>query len=516
MINGLYAALIIVLIWIAAIFELAPRIRKSAHFSLLGPALMIKSPKNRGVLDKFSRIFPKELVSRASVVIVMVTMLGAFVFLFYEVYLTLSIKVIVNQPASYYIALPGINPFIPIFYGTLALVVGVVIHELMHGVLARKHNITVKSVGALFFVVPIGAFVEPDETEMTNVSSVVRRRVFAAGPATNIVLSIIFFLLLISVMAPLATPTHDGIYLQGTEPQAVSVNNLTGMEITSFGNYSGNNLSSLGISSYLVPGMVYNVTVYNGKVLFNTTAVAGIMIYGLLAGYPASDSNLSAGDVLISIQNRTLWNQNAMNSILDGIAPGTSIRIEAMDVSTGHVFNTSLTTASKYDYYNQYYPLENSPSYRNQSFLGVTVVYAGLEYASLSQMSYIEFGGMAVDPSTFPNGLIQFIILPLEGLSPVPSSLQSLYSVPFSPAAYWIIVNSFYWLFWMNFLLGLTNALPLFILDGGQFFKDTLTIASKRKSLSFLTEERVRKLSNFFGLLVFFLLMWNIIAPRLL
>ncbi len=516
MINGLLEALFVVLVWLIVMIKLAPRIRKSSHFSLLGPALMIKSPKNRGILDKFSRIFPKELTSRVSVAIVLVTMLGAFIFLFYEVYLSLAIRVVVNQPASFYLALPGINPFIPIFYGTMALVVGVVIHELMHGVLSRKHGITVKSVGALFFVIPVGAFVEPDEEEMMKASPIIRRRIFAAGPATNIVLALIFFLLLMMVMGPLATPTHNGVYLESTQSQISGISNLSGLEITSFGSYSGNDLANLASSSNITPGQQVSITVYNGHTLFNGTAIAGVVVYSTLPGFPAYKSNLSSGDIILSINGSTVWNLNTMNSILDNITPGTNVTVRALNTSSHSSFYTYIVTVSKYSYYNQYYPLENSQSYRHQSFIGVSVDYAGLQFIPLSDMKSLEFGNYAISTSNFPNGIIEFIILPLQGFSPVPASLESLYSVPFFPSLFWVLANSFYWLFWMNFLLGLTNALPLFILDGGQFFKDTLLINSTKKGFRFLTESRVKKISNFFGILVLVLLMWNLIIPRIL
>ena len=61
------------------------------------------------------------------------------------------------------------------------------------------------------------------------------------------------------------------------------------------------------------------------------------------------------------------------------------------------------------------------------------------------------------------------------------------------------------------------NALPLSILDGGQFFKDTLNIASRRERFKFLRDEKnVTKIYYALGLFVFFLLMYIIIAPRIL
>jgi hypothetical protein len=63
--------------------------------------------------------------------------------------------------------IPGLNPYLPILYGWLALVIALVVHEGMHGVLARRLGYTVKSSGIiLFLVLPIGAFVETDDKEI--------------------------------------------------------------------------------------------------------------------------------------------------------------------------------------------------------------------------------------------------------------------------------------------------------------------------------------------------------------
>ena len=60
--------------------------------------------------------------------------------------------------------IPGLNPYLPIVYGWIAIFIGIVIHELSHGVVARNIGVPVKSAGLMFFVLlPIGAFVEVDD-----------------------------------------------------------------------------------------------------------------------------------------------------------------------------------------------------------------------------------------------------------------------------------------------------------------------------------------------------------------
>ena len=162
MANGLLIAIFALVAWLLVMAILAPKISKSKHFSLMGPILMIKAVHKRNILDSIARIVPKEAFSRLAVAIVIVSLIGAIAPFLYEAYLTLFIRVAPSLSLGEYLVLPGINPYVPIFYGTFALVVSVVIHEIMHGVLSRKHGIKVNSVGALFLVIPLGAFVEPD------------------------------------------------------------------------------------------------------------------------------------------------------------------------------------------------------------------------------------------------------------------------------------------------------------------------------------------------------------------
>ena len=52
-------------------------------------------------------------------------------------------------------------------------------------------KIKLKSLGVLLCIVPIGAFVEPDEKQMEKISRRDRSRIFAAGLTTNIIFAII-------------------------------------------------------------------------------------------------------------------------------------------------------------------------------------------------------------------------------------------------------------------------------------------------------------------------------------
>ena len=508
--------LLAVIVWIALIYYFAPGIRKTRNFSPYGPALMVKLTKNRGLLDRLSNRFPGRAFSRISVVIVIASAIIAIVMLGYGIVLgALELRSGISSsalPLSELIGLPGINPVIPVGYGAAALVFSVVIHEMFHGIVARKHGIKVKSVGALFFIIPIGAFVEPDEQEMTKADPIVRRRIVAAGPGINIVIAVIAIFVLIFLMSPTVHPVHNGAYVEETASKQIPI--TPGTEIISLGNYSGNALNSLITSSELQPGIFYNATYIDHGKTQSSKVAAGIMILSTIQGFPAY-GNLTSDGIIMSLNGKTVYNDTQLNSLLDAITPGTNVNITEGTFSTGSAFqlvmhNYTIPTSSKYAYYAKYDPSANSNSYRNESFIGVTVDYSGLGTIPISDLSSAVTGSVILKNPT--SNFLSYLGLPFDGLSPVPSGVASLFHVPFSPLIFWGMINTLYWLFWLNFLLGITNALPFVVLDGGQFFRDSLFIGERNKHFSFLKSDKVKiGISTFLNMLVFILLFGSVI-----
>ncbi len=98
--------------------------------------------------------------------------------------------------------------YVPFFYWIISIFVIAVVHEFAHGLIARAHNLKVKSSGFAFLglIVPIipAAFVEPDEKELRKRPHKQQLSVFAAGPISNILFGLLFLALLYLVLAPAA------------------------------------------------------------------------------------------------------------------------------------------------------------------------------------------------------------------------------------------------------------------------------------------------------------------------
>src|SRR2546425_159912 len=318
-----------------------------------GPFLMWKTLRGRQLIDRLAR--PKRfwrVFGDIAIVLVALTMLGTTVLLAWEATLVQNAAIRSNPPSpETLLGLPGINPIIPLGYGILGLAVAIILHEFSHGILSRVANIKIRSLGLIFLIFPIGAFVEPDEDELRALPRRERGRLYAVGPATNVLLAVLF---------------------------------------------------------------------------------------------------------------ATQWNPTTKRALLG---------IYAFDVST--------------DYY---HPLTNPD----------------------------KFGGVT-------RAILAYISLPFSGYSPIDEPATHFYQIQ-GPAAlipaslFWLFANALYWLFWLNLMLGATNALPAVPLDGGYLFKDGIEGLVSRLRKGIPTEQRdriVRGVSYTFAFLILGLVLWQLIGPRI-
>ncbi|KDE54907.1 site-2 protease family protein [Methanoculleus sp. MH98A] len=212
----------ILLLLVAAYLLIAYYIRERGlfqdHVMFFGPVLAIKTERV-GFFDWF-RKFGTVLRAYATLGVLLVVVVSAF--------MTLALLVAVPQylvhtpePTGIYdprnlLAIPGVNQAIPITAAVfLGLLLTIVIHEFGHAILARVEDMRVKSMGLLIAVIPIGAFVEPDEEDVEAARGMPKIRMFGAGITNNIVFGLACFVamfLLFGMATPLAVPLVQGVY----------------------------------------------------------------------------------------------------------------------------------------------------------------------------------------------------------------------------------------------------------------------------------------------------------------
>ncbi|MGQ9719086.1 MAG: site-2 protease family protein [Nitrososphaerales archaeon] len=246
--------------------------RETKRVEVSFPFILIRTKKGLSILERLGRLgFIKRL---GWILLYMLPIFAAVGF-----YLVLSSVIAYISSASLRdiareitlpgnLLLPGINPYLPIVYGWMALVIALIVHEGMHGVLARSLGLKVKSSGlVLFLIVPIGAFVDVDENEIKKARARDSGRVFAAGPGSNVitaVISLLALILIVGTMTPLATGV--GVVEVYKEGPAYGVGMVPGDIITAI---DGKNVTSVPeirkILDPFEPGTYITVTAHHGS-----------------------------------------------------------------------------------------------------------------------------------------------------------------------------------------------------------------------------------------------------------
>jgi membrane-associated protease RseP (regulator of RpoE activity) len=142
--------------------------------------------------------------------------------------------------------IPGIT--IPLISGIIALVIILVAHEFSHGVLSRRAKVKLKSIGVVLFgIIPMGAFVEPDEKQVTKLPAIKQNRIFIAGVSSNLILSAVFLVLtVLMLLYVMPIVTTNRIVVSGVIPNTPANGIIrSGTVIYSWDNHTVGNITSL-------------------------------------------------------------------------------------------------------------------------------------------------------------------------------------------------------------------------------------------------------------------------------
>jgi membrane-associated protease RseP (regulator of RpoE activity) len=179
------------------------------------------------------------------------------------------------------LGLPGINPYLPIVDGWIALIVAMIIHEGAHGIVARSLGLPVKAAGLLFALfIPIGAFVDVDEKAMKEAKASHSGRVLAAGAGINFVLGLVCLLLLlstVSLMTP-ASPRGIGVIVVDGSPL-----NKAGVQtydyILAVNGTPLNNVNDIATSSWYHINNTVTITDWRAGTTFEKNVTIGTQLF---------------------------------------------------------------------------------------------------------------------------------------------------------------------------------------------------------------------------------------------
>ncbi|MAG52948.1 MAG: hypothetical protein CMH62_03230 [Nanoarchaeota archaeon] len=200
--------------------------------------LMYKTKIGLNLMDKIAKKFPRSTAVFGFLGIVFGYLSMAFIFII----LTLKVYDFLFRGTPTPIAplLPGIQtiPGIPIlsfWHWIISIFILAGIHEFSHGLLARLHDIRLKSSGfavlSVFLPVVPAAFVEPDEEQLNKRSKRQQLEVLAAGSFSNYLTAALFLILFLFVVAPVFSSTIDseGTIIAGVQDGYPA--NLSGLGI---------------------------------------------------------------------------------------------------------------------------------------------------------------------------------------------------------------------------------------------------------------------------------------------
>jgi len=263
--------------------------------SAYGPILMLRTTQGLRLLDKLAQ--PKRFWRVFANIGIPLTVIAMFFML--AILLVGDVRVIVTQPAptalnapQNVLLLPGINQFIPLTWGLIGLIVTLVVHELSHAILSRVADIKVRSLGILVALIPIGAFAEPDESQLLGIDAKPgdkiatrpeRLRVFSAGITANFAVALIAFMLLF------------------------------------------------------------------GPVLSSITSVQGLGVVSVVSGSPAEKAGLQPGMAVYQIDSAKISNQGDFQAFMNTTHQGQIVTVKATDQGVSRSFVAVLDKNPNYD-----------------------------------------------------------------------------------------------------------------------------------------------------------------------
>ena len=238
--NGIwYYAIAFIVIWAVA-FAFKGQLEK-VGVEVTFPVLMWRTTRLRGFVDRIANRSPRFWKWFMNFGIAV----SAFFMVFMAVLLLQSLTTI-TEVSSVSLVLPGVEVpgspfFIPFFSGFIALITVIVVHEFSHGILARVEKVDIKSMGLLLFAILPGAFVEPDDEEVKELSRPARMRIYVAGSMANLSLALVamIIMMLLSSFAIPAVFHEDGVEITRLTDDGNAHDYLkTGMILKSINNYT--------------------------------------------------------------------------------------------------------------------------------------------------------------------------------------------------------------------------------------------------------------------------------------
>lgn len=575
--NNSIALAVFLLYWLLVIALKKKGILEKYNISTYGPVLMIRTTRGLSLLDKLAR--PKRfwrLFADIGIRLLFIGMIAMFIIVMISDMALLSSMGTNTVPepnkfneARNLFLIPGVNEFIPLTWGVIALVITLVVHEFSHAILCRVEDIRVRSMGILLAIIPLGGFAEPDENELfgkdedehdsapdpygdrrlgiridderepvlmkpsvgPKASRTQRARILSAGVMANFVVAAISFALLFGPVMGAIAPIGNTMIADISESSPAYAAGLRqGMVITQIDDTPVSNVSEMmsclsaigtGSTVRVHASTDQKISIYETKMLDIVANESGVPIWSVVKGSPAEDAGFKKDMHIRSMDGQQIRSNADFMDFMSRTVAGQTIVVDVViDAGTAQESTKELTLE-----------LAAHPDGKSEKgFMGISTGGAGYVQTPLGfkagEFPAREYLKLLRSIPSMLKGVAGWMILlglPLfgftgEGFPGFTGTLLQFYEAtgwaePLGIGIFWM-ANALLWTGWLNFYVGLFNCLPAVPLDGGHVFRDYLYAAIHHFTKNEAKAERLSTaITATFALMILLSFMLMIFGP---